>query len=186
MDVFETAQQVVHDGLDVAFCQVELAAVDLPEVGGRRLEHQVQRLECLRVLRLEDVVELHDVAMLGQLAQDEHLTEHALGIGNIREKFVDFLNSDAFAGDAVDGKYYVTEAARADLLYECVCMSNTELHLETILFGDAWHLQLWLLSLGVLVTDVLSCVIYYRNKQRKFVSKLDHFSCRVCRFLYTK
>ena len=74
MDVFETAQQVVHDGLDVALRQVELTAVDLPEVGGCCLKHQVQRLECLRVLRLEDVVELHDVTMLGQLAQNEHLT----------------------------------------------------------------------------------------------------------------
>ena len=160
MDVFKTAQQVVHDGLDVALRQVELTAVDLPEVGGCRLKHQVQRLECLRVLRLEDVVELHDVTMLGQLAQNEHLTEHAFGIGHIREKFVNFLNSDAFAGDAVDGKYYVTEAAGADLLHEGVCVSNTELHLETILFGNAWHLELWLLSFAIFVADVLSCVIY--------------------------
>ena len=69
----------------MALCQVKLATVDLPKVRRCRLEHQVERLECLRVIRLENVVKLDDVTVLGELAQDEHLTEHSFGIGYIRK-----------------------------------------------------------------------------------------------------
>ena len=184
VDVLKTTQQVVHNGLDVALCQVKLSSVDLPKVWRGRLKHQVQRLESLWVIGLENIVKLDDVTMLGELAQDEYLTEHTFGIGYIREKLVNFFNSDAFAGDAVDGQYYVTEATRTYLLYEGVSMSNTELHLETILLGYAGHLQLWLLCLAILIINMLSGVIYYRNRIWKIVSKLDHFPCWAARFIY--
>ena len=83
MDILKAAQKVVHYGLDVSLCQVKLSSVDLPQVRWCGLEHQVQRLESLRVIRLENVEKLDDVTMLGELAQDEHLTEHAFGISYI-------------------------------------------------------------------------------------------------------
>ena len=67
----------------MALCQVKLPSVDLPQVGWCGLEHHVQRLEGLRVFRLKNVEKLNDVTMLGELAQDKHLTEHAFGIGYI-------------------------------------------------------------------------------------------------------
>ena len=69
----------------MALSHVKLPSVDLPQVRWRGFEHHVQCLESLRVIRLEDVNKLDYVTMLGELAQDENLAEHAFGISYIRK-----------------------------------------------------------------------------------------------------
>ena len=69
----------------MALSQVKLPSVDLPQVRWRGFKHHVQRLESLRVIRLENVNKLDYVTMLGELAQDKDLSEHAFGISYIRK-----------------------------------------------------------------------------------------------------
>ena len=74
MDVLETAQHVVHDGLNVSLSQVEVAPEHLTEVWWCRLKDQVQILEVLGITRLEDVIKLDYISMAFEETQQYDLS----------------------------------------------------------------------------------------------------------------
>ena len=68
MNELEAAKQIVHHCLDVTLGEEKITPVKLSNIRRSRVKHEINAVEVGQILRLQDVQELYDVSVSGQLS----------------------------------------------------------------------------------------------------------------------
>mmetsp|Transcript_13085 Transcript_13085/g.41375 ORF Transcript_13085/g.41375 Transcript_13085/m.41375 type:complete len:353 (-) Transcript_13085:435-1493(-) len=103
VDVLQTTEQLVEEELIVLCCEVIVCLDHLMQVGLHKLEHHVNILVALGVVRQHDVPQLDDVGM-PEVAEQLDLAQDTRRIRDVLEDIRDFLNGYFLPVRVVDGR----------------------------------------------------------------------------------
>ena len=117
-------------------------AVNFPQVGWSRFKHQVQCVESCRILWLQHVVQLDNIAMVTESTEEKDLAQLAFCILHYGENLVYFLDGNKFLSHSVAGKDNFTVAASSDFFDKLILCPNFKFHLKTICFCVARLLKI--------------------------------------------
>lgn len=102
----------------------DVAPDDCMQVGLHEVEYQI---DILMIARPDNAVQIDDVGMAPEFAEEHDFAVGALGIGSVLEGIEDFLEGDCLLGFLVDGLPDHSVGSLAQLLEDLVLLEDVGL-----------------------------------------------------------
>lgn len=134
MKVSRTDADVIHESLDMQFCEEHGSAEQLFEIGIADLENDVEFVETIEILGNDNIVQF-DQEEVGHSAENGHLTEDTLAIDQIVKNAVNSLDGDHLAASCVAGLADLSVGTMADELAHLIVLRDFPIRMRS------WHLH---------------------------------------------